>query len=140
MKITDIQNVVELLKLAKFGEEGDDEKERKKPELEAKSFALPDHLTNVLPLITVDGSYSFLFSFLGAETWIVLFRIAITEYCIELKKDKIHYCIKTAPQIYDHLNLISFNESVLSSQPSVFTTISEIASRFQDRKAQIFAS
>ena len=140
MKTTDIQNVIELLKLAKFKEEGGDEKEGKKPELEAKSFTLPDHLTDVLPLISVDGSYCFLFSFLGAETWIVLFRIAVTEYCIKLKKDKIHYCIKTAPQVYDHLNLISFNETVLSSQPSVFTTTSEIASRFQDRKAQIFAS
>ncbi len=140
MKTTDIHKVIELLKLAKFEEEGGDEKEGKKPELEAKSFTLPDHLTDVLPLISVDGSYCFLFSFLGAETWIVLFRIAVTEYCIELKKDKIHYCIKTAPQVYDHLNLISFNESILSSQPSVFTTTSEIASRFQDRKAQIFAS
>ncbi len=97
-------------------------------------------MTDVLPLITVDGSYCFLFSFLGAETWIVLFRIAVTEYCIKLKKDKINYCIKTAPQVYDHLNLISFNKTVLSSQPPAFTTVSEIASRFQDRKAQIFAS
>ncbi len=137
MKTTDIQNVIELLKLAKLGEEGE---EGWKPELEARFFGLPDDLTEVLPLISVDGSYCFLFSFLGAETWIVLFRIAITEYCIKLKKEKIHYCIKTAPQVYDHLNLISFNETVLSSQPSVFTTISEIASRFQARKAQIFAS
>lgn len=140
MKIKDIQNVIELLKLAKFGEEGREEKEGQKPDLEAKSFGLPDNLIDVLPLITVDGSYCFLFSFLGAETWIVLFRIAITEYCIELKQEKIHYCIKSSPKIYDNLNLISFNETVLSSQPSIFTTVSEIASRFQDRKAQIFAS
>ncbi len=140
MKTTDIQNVIELLKLAKFGEEGEEGKEGQKPDLEAKSFGLPDDLTKVLPLITVDGSYCFLFSFLGAETWIVLFRIAVTEYCIELKRGKIHYCIKTNPKIYDNLNLISFDGTVLSSQPSVFTTVSEIASRFQDRKAQIFAS
>ena len=63
MKTTDIQNVIDLLRLAKVEVEGGDEKEGKKPELEAKSFTLPDHLADVLPLISVDGSYCFLFSF-----------------------------------------------------------------------------
>ena len=111
MKLKAIQNVVELLKLAKIGEVDKGKNGGQKPELEAKSFGLPDNLTDVLPLITVDGSYCFLFSFLGAETWIVLFRIAITEYCIELKQGKIHYCIKSTPKIYDNLNLISFKKN-----------------------------
>ena len=45
MKTTDIQNVIELLKLAKFGEEIGEEKDGQKSDLEAKSFGLPDELT-----------------------------------------------------------------------------------------------
>lgn len=141
MKDKDIKNVIELLKLAKLGEYEEREREEgKKPELEAITFSLPSNMEEVLPLISVDGSYCFLFSFLGAETWIVLFRIAVTEYCIEIKNNKVHYCIKSAPKIYDNLSLLSFNKAVLASQPEIFSTASEIASRFQERKPQIFAS
>ena len=140
MNKKDVISVIELLKLAKIGERITEEEKKEKPEIEAIKFTLPEDLTNIRPLITVDGSYCFLFSFLGAETWIVLFRIAITEYNIEKKDNKINYCIKSAPLIYDRLDLLSFNEVVLSSQPPVFSTVSNIASRFQDRKAQIFAS
>ncbi len=141
MKDKDIQNVIELLKLAKLGEYEEDEgEEGKKPELEAITFSLPSNMEEVLPLISVDGSYCFLFSFLGAETWIVLFRIAVTEYCIEMRKGRINYCIKSPPKIYDNLSLLSFNENVLASQPQIFSNASEIASRFQERKPQIFAS
>ncbi|MBY9008862.1 MAG: hypothetical protein KGD74_03240 [Candidatus Lokiarchaeota archaeon] len=140
MNEENVKNVIELLKLAKLGERVKEEEQKEKPEIEAVKFTLPDTLTTIQPLITVDGSYCFLFSFLGAETWIVLFRIAITEYYIEIKNNKIHYCINTAPLIYDRLDLLSFNKTVLSFQPPVFSIVADIASRFQDRKAQIFAS
>ncbi|MFX1344120.1 MAG: hypothetical protein ACFFBC_00245 [Promethearchaeota archaeon] len=140
MNIKDVENVIALLKLAKIGEKDVEDEGKPKPEIEAVQFNLPPDIGDILPLITVDGSYSFLFSFLGAETWVVLFRIAVTEYCIKIKNGKIHYCINAAPKIYDHLNLLSFNDAVLSSQPATFSIVADIASRFQDRKAQIFAS
>ncbi|MFX1477955.1 MAG: hypothetical protein ACFFCI_07465 [Promethearchaeota archaeon] len=140
MNIKDIKRVIELLKLTKIGIELKEDEEKPKPEIEAVQFNLPKNIANTPPLITVDGSYCFLFSFLGAETWIVLFRIAVTEYSIEVKNGKIHYSINATPQIFDHLDLLSFNNIVLSSQPEAFSTVADIASRFQERKAQIFAS
>ncbi len=140
MNTKDVKKVIELLELAKIGEQAKEDEGKPKPEIEAYQFSLPKNISKTFPLITVDGSYCFLFSFLGAETWIVLFRIAVTEYCIKIKNGKIHYSINATPKIYDHLNLLSFNSTVLSSQPAVFSTVADIASRFQDRKAQIFAS
>ncbi|MFX1298996.1 MAG: hypothetical protein ACFFD2_29575 [Promethearchaeota archaeon] len=140
MKTKDLEKVIKLLKLAKIGEPAKEDEGKPKPEIEAVQFNLPQNIGKTLPIITVDGSYSFLFSFLGAETWIVLFRIAVTEYCIKIKNNKVHYCINTAPKIYDHLDLLSFNDTILSSQPATFSIVADIASRFQERKAQIFAS
>ena len=37
------------------------------------------------------------------------------------------------PKVYDHLNLISFNNAVLSAQPDVYSIVAEIAERFQER-------
>lgn len=89
MKTEDIQNVIGLLKLAKLGEYEKGEKEEGElTKLKATPFSLPVKLDETLPLISIDGSYCFLFSFLGAETWIVMFRIAVTEYCIENKNNK----------------------------------------------------
>ena len=141
MKTNDIQNVVELLKIAKIGVSEQEEKEKRElKDLEANEFTLLGNMEEVLPIISVDGSYSFLFSFLGAETWIVLFRIAVTEYQIQKINGNIHYTMYSPPKIYDHLNLVSFNEAVLSSQPEVYSIAAEIASGFTERAPQIFAS
>ena len=141
MKINDIENVVELLKIAKIGFLEPEEKERPEiQDLKVEQFSLPERSDTNLPIISVDGSYSFLFSFLGAETWIILFRIAITEYRIEIIDGKIHYIMNSPPKVYDHLNIISFNNAVLSAQPEVYSNVAQIAERFQERKPQIFAS
>jgi len=141
VRVQDIQSVVDLLKLAKIGLE--EKKEREENELEALDaveFNLPENLNGVKPLISVDGSYAFLFSFLGAETWIVMFRIATTEYKIEIKNGEIHYCMNASPKVYDHLNVISFNEIILASQPKVYSKTADIASNFEGRRSNIFAS
>ncbi|TFG14714.1 MAG: hypothetical protein EU531_08945 [Promethearchaeota archaeon] len=141
MKNQDIQEIISLLKLVKIGDSGKDkQKEDQFTQLQPIDISYPVHLQETLPLVSVDGSYCFLFSFLGAETWIVLFRISVTEYCIENKEGKIYYCIKEPPKVYDHLNLLSFNELVYSLQPEVFSIAANIASGFQERKAQLFAS
>jgi hypothetical protein len=80
MKIKDIQNVIELLKLANFNETQEEVKDFEKEELEINQFSLPYRLEDTFPLISIDGSYCMLFSFLGMDTWIALFRIGITEY------------------------------------------------------------
>jgi hypothetical protein len=141
MKLKDIQNVVELLKIAKLGT-GETKEEEKKDlkDLKAVKFNLPKNLGNINPIISVDGSYSFLFSFLGAETWIVLFRIAVTEFNINLKGGKIYYNMGSGPKVYDHLNLLSYNENVLASQPKAFSIAANINKSYSEINPQLFAS
>ena len=142
MNISDIEMIVELLKLAKISSLSpeDEEKPAEIKDLNGVNFSLPTNMDDMIPIVSVDGSYSFLFSFLGAETWIVLFRIAVTEYMFEMNDDKMYYNMHSPPKVYDHLNLISFNESVLAAQPEVYSNVASVAERFQERKAQIFAS
>ena len=141
MKVKEIQNIVELLKLAKISKFEDKKEERRDlKELEATQFKLPENMENILPIISVDGSYCFLFSFLGAETWIILFRIGVTEYSIEINNGAVHYIMNSKPKVYDHLNLISFNKNVLSSQPKAFSIAANINKSFSERNPQYFAS
>ena len=141
MKVKDIQNIVELLRIAKLGTAEIKEEEKKDlKDLKAIQFNLPKDLDKIIPIISVDGSYSFLFSFLGAETWIVLFRIAVTEFMIKIIRGKIHYNMVSAPKVYDHLNLLSYNENVLSSQPKAFSIAANINKSYADKNPQLFAS
>jgi len=141
MKKEDIDNIVELLKIAKSGALEREEKERKGlRELPAISFNLPENMQKVRPIVSVDGSFSFLFSFLGADTWIVLFRIAVTDYQLEEKNGEIHYTLRNPLKVFDHLNLLSFSEKVLSQQPEPFLLAERVAERFQTRKQVLFAS
>ncbi|MCK4780845.1 MAG: hypothetical protein KAT57_11675 [Candidatus Lokiarchaeota archaeon] len=140
MKIKDIQNVIELLKLANFNEKGEEVKDFEKDELNINQISLPSKFEDIFPLISIDGSYCMLFSFLGMDTWVALFRIGITEYRIELIGDKIHYIMKSPPKVLDHLNLLSFNQSILNSQPEVFSKVADIVSAFQERNPGLFAS
>ncbi len=139
MKDKDIENIIELLKLSEFKEE--------KPEtpdisnFEITEFELPEHINNIYPIISVDGSFSFLFSFLGTETWIVLFRIAVTEYKVLKNRERdIYYIMNSPPKVYDHLNLISFNPKVLANQPPIYIKATEIAANLMERVPQIVAS
>ena len=140
MEIEEIQNVLELLKRAEFDSNISKEKERDKlKRIKVTELKLPSNYEEVPPLIAVDGSYCFLFSFLGTETWIALFRVSCTEYKMEIKEGKLHYIQNSPPLFYDHLNLVSFNSEILAAQPEIFTIAANSASRFQDRKATIFA-
>lgn len=141
MKKEDINNIVELLKIAKIGALEREIKEGKRlKELPAISFNLPENLEEVRPIVSVDGSYSFLFSFLGADTWIVLFRIAVTDYQLEINGSKISYLQRTPLKVFDHLNLLSFADEVISSQPPAFELAKKDAEKFQTRKQIIYAA
>ena len=139
MKNVDIKNLIELLKLSKFKEEKPDTPDI--GDFEIVEFELSETLDSIPPIIAIDGSYSFLFSFLGTETWVVLFRIAVTEFKISQNNDgNIHYIIHSPPKVYDHLNLISFNPKVLANQPSIYTKATDIAANLMERVPQIVAS
>jgi hypothetical protein len=140
MKTEDIHKIKKLLNLVNFGKPRESIREFEGKEIEAVQFELSKIVGEELPLVSIDGSYSILFSFLGADTWIALFRIAVTEYKIEVKNDKIHYLINTPPKTFDHLNLLSFNEFILDAQPEVFSKAAEIAIAFQERNPSLFAS
>ncbi len=140
MNVKDIQAIIELLKIARFNEIQEEVKDFETEKLEINQFKLPDVLEKIPPLISIDGSYCVLYSFLGADTWIALFRIGVTEYKIEVTDGKIHYLMNCSPQTFDHLNLLSFNESIINSQPEIFSKVAEIVSVFQERNPALFAS
>ena len=133
--------MVDLLKIAKISaEEKEKEEKLEIKDLEAISFRESGNLEKLPPIISIDGSYCFLFSFLGAETWIVLFRIGVTEYKITCKEGKIHYTLGAEPKVYDHLNVISFSEKVLDVQPKAFSIAANLNKAFSERNPQYFAS
>ncbi len=142
MRKDEIQEIIRILKsIRKDPAEFDPKKEKDEPpQIQAVEFALPSNLQDIIPCIAVDGSYCFLFSFLGSETWIALFRIAILDYKIEIKNDKIHYIQNNPPKYFDHLSLISFNPDILKYQYPLYSQIAKIAERFPERKASLFAS
>ncbi len=142
MKKDEIIEIVRILKsVRKDPTEMESKEEEDLPsQFQAVEFALPASLDDTLPCVAVDGSYCFLFSFLGAETWIALFRIAILEYKIIIKEDKVHYVQNRPPKYYDHLSLISFNPDILKHQYPVYRQIAEFSKRFEERKASLFAS
>ncbi|MBN2155817.1 MAG: hypothetical protein JW776_07220 [Candidatus Lokiarchaeota archaeon] len=110
------------------------------PELKAIEFEIPINVENIPPCIAVDGSYTFLFSLLGADTWIVLFRIALMEYKISRKNSKIHYLQNSPPKYFDHLTVISFHPDILKQQLSIYREIASGTVQYQERKASLFAS
>lgn len=141
LKDSDIQEVFGLLEIArKSTEKRERITDTDKAQLRMTEFTIPMDLNSIPPLISVDGSYSFLFSFPGAETWIVLFRIAVSHYKIISEGDKLRYKMESPPQIFDKLDVLSFNDSVLSPQPSFYKIAADVAESFRQRKAQIFAT
>jgi hypothetical protein len=142
MKKDEIVEIVRILKSVRKDPNEIENKDEKdlSLQLNAVEFNLPKNLEKTLPCIAVDGSYCFLFSFLGAETWIALFRIAITDYKISKKDEKIHYIQNNPPKYYDHLSLISFNPEILKYQYPIYKEIAEFSKRFEERKASLFAS
>jgi hypothetical protein len=137
--------IIEIVRLLKSVRKEPTDLESKESEgllsqLQAVEFALPVSIEDTLPCIAVDGSYCFLFSFLGAETYIALFRIAILDYRISIKDEKIHYIQNKPPKYYDHLSLISFNPDILKHQYPIYREIADFSKRFQDRQASLFAS
>jgi len=142
MKKEEIIEIVRILKAVRKDPKDIEPKEETDlpSQLNAVEFELPKNLEDVLPCIAVDGSYCFLFSFLGAETWIALFRIAILDYKISIKDNKVHYVQNRPPKYFDHLSLISFNPDILKHQYSLYRQIAKFSERFQERKASLFAS
>ncbi len=142
MKKDEIIEIVRILKYVRKDPKDIEPKEEKdlSSQVNAIEFELPKSLEDTLPCIAVDGSYCFLFSFLGAETWIALFRIAIVDYKISIRDEKIHYIQNRPPKYYDHLSLISFNPDILKHQYPIYKQIAKFSERFQERKSSLFAS
>ncbi|MHA1454237.1 MAG: hypothetical protein ACTSRD_15375, partial [Promethearchaeota archaeon] len=142
MKKDELIEIVRILKsVRKDPNEIKPKEEKELPsKLNAIEFELPKAIEDTLPCIAVDGSYCFLFSFLGAETWIALFRIAILDYKISIKDEKIHYIQNNPPKYFDHLSLISFNPEILKHQYPIYKQIAQFSERFQERKSSLFAS
>lgn len=141
LKEEDIKEVFERFKIArKESETKEDKTDIKAPKLEMVEFTIPEDINLIPPLVCVDGSYSFLFSFPGTETWIILFRIAVSHYGIKLEAGNLKYKMKSPPQVFDKLDIISFNENVLSTQPAFYKKAASVAESFKQRKAQIFAT
>jgi hypothetical protein len=80
MNNSGVQNIIGPLKLAKFNEKKEEIKDFEREQLSVKRFLLPTNLESTFPLVSIDGSYCILFSFLGMDTWVCLFRIGITKY------------------------------------------------------------
>ncbi len=140
MKKEEIVEIVRILKSVRKDPSEIERKEKFSSQLNAVEFALPKKIEDAIPCIAVDGSYCFFFSFLGSVTWIALFRIAITDYKVSIKENKIHYIQNNAPKYYDHLSLISFDPDVLKHQYPIYREIAEFSKRFDERKASLFAS
>lgn len=142
MKKDEIIEIVRILKSVRKDPNEIEEKDGKNQsqQLNAITFDLPKNQEDTIPCIAVDGSYCFLFSFLGAETYIALFRIAITDYKISIKDSKVHYIQNNPPKYYDHLSLISFNPDILKFQYPIYKQIAQFSKRFEERKASLFAS
>jgi len=142
MRKEEIQEIIRILNsIRKVPSELEPKAEKGIPsQFKAIEFTLPKNLEEIIPCVGVDGSYCFLFSFLGAETWIVLFRISILDYKISIKDNKTLYIQNNPPKYYDHLSLISFNPDILKLQYSIYREIADFSSRFQERKASLFAS
>ena len=142
MKRDEIQEIVRILKSVRkepITLEAEEKQDTPDP-FQAFEFSLPSKLEDTIPCVAVDGSYCFLFSFLGAETWIALFRIAILEYKLSIKDGKVHYIQNNSPKYCDHLSLISFNPDILKHQYPIYRQIANFSKRFEERKASLFAS
>ncbi len=136
MKKDELIEIIRILKSVRKDTKEIESKEEKnaQSQLNAIEFDIPKAIEDTLPCIAVDGSYCFLFSFLGAETWIALFRIAILDYKINIKEDKIHYIQNNPPKYFDHLTLISFDPDVLKHQYPIYKEIAKFSERFQGKK------
>lgn len=131
----------ELLKLAiKSGSVQEEKEQKELATLPAIQFNCPEDASTIPPLICIDGSYVFLFSVPGTETWITLFRISVTDYNIQDRAGKMHYCMNAPPKIVDHLGVLSFQKEVLARQPQVFAEAADNAANFSDRKQSVFAA
>lgn len=141
LKEEDLRDVFDLLNLAQAGVDKRNLNQiHEKGQLDAVEFGIPRDISGIRPLISVDGSYCFLFSFSGTDTWLVLFRVAVSRYIIKSENGEFKYTLYSPPQIFDKLDVLSFNETILNTQPPIYTIAAKVAEGFQQRKAQIFAT
>lgn len=141
MRDIELDNIIELMRIVKDQErEQEQDIQKSHKDMKFRPFDTFADGDSIRPIISVDGSYSFLFSFLGADTWIVLFRIAVTDYKLIQNGPKTQYIINRPLQVYDTVHVLSFNKNILLEQPPVFRLAKRDAEKFKTRKQIIFAA
>jgi hypothetical protein len=113
------QQIQEIfLLISKFKQSAKDELEGIKDRLPIQDFQLD--IKKPLPFIAVDGSQTWLWSPIGMNIWLMLYRFGIVEY--ELVNNQYKLINK---EMIDEVDLISTLEEVVSTQSEIYQKLYE---------------